>query len=279
MPGVFFAYIIAAMAKIIDIHTHAFPDALADRAMKTLAGEVEGIEYYLDGRVSSLLDSMNRAGIDISVVSSIATRPTQFEPILNWSQSIQSDRIISFPSVHPGDPDAIEHIRQIKASGFAGLKMHPYYQDFTLDDPELTDLFREIANQKLLLLMHTGFDIAFEYIDRAGPQRILNLLDQVPDLKLIITHMGGWQQWEDVTKLIIGKKIFLDISYSFDFLGHDQIREMILSHPEDYVLFGTDSPWADQSRDIEKVKQLNLPADNLEKLLGKNAEQLLRDCF
>ncbi len=268
--------IISDMAKIIDIHTHAFPDALADRAMKTLAGEVEWIEYYLDGRVSSLLDSMDRAGVDISVVSSIATKPSQFEPILNWSQSIQSDRIVPFPSVHPKDPNAIEHIRQVRASGFAGLKMHPYYQAFILDDPELTPLFREIADQKLLLLMHTGFDIAFEYIDRAGPQRILNLLDQVPNLKLIITHMGGWQQWEEVTKLVIGKKIFMDISYSFDFLGAESMREMILKHPDDYILFGTDSPWADQFRDIEKLKQLNVPPDKLEKILGANAELILK---
>ena len=61
------------MGGVIDFHTHAFPDALADRAMGQLQARA-GIRACLDGRVGSLLASMDRAGIDRSVVCCIATR-------------------------------------------------------------------------------------------------------------------------------------------------------------------------------------------------------------
>jgi hypothetical protein len=43
---------------------------------------------------------------------SIATKPSQFGPILEWPKKISSDRIVSFPSVHPADPDAAAKVRK-----------------------------------------------------------------------------------------------------------------------------------------------------------------------
>ena len=71
---------------------------------------------------------MDRSGIDQSVLCSIATRPEQFFPILEWSKAIRSDRIIPFPSLHPADPQLLEHLQVIHDEGFKGVKMHPYYQ-------------------------------------------------------------------------------------------------------------------------------------------------------
>lgn len=62
--------------RIIDMHTHAFPDAIADRAITQLCAE-GNVRACLDGRVSSLIASMDTAGIEKSVLCSIATRPRQ----------------------------------------------------------------------------------------------------------------------------------------------------------------------------------------------------------
>ena len=69
------------MAGTIDIHTHAFPDFIAKVAIPALERE-GGIKAYLDGTVAGLLASMDRSGIEQSVLCSIATRPEQFAPIL-----------------------------------------------------------------------------------------------------------------------------------------------------------------------------------------------------
>ncbi|MCX8069875.1 MAG: amidohydrolase, partial [Thermodesulfovibrionales bacterium] len=89
------------LPKIIDFHTHAFPDSLAKRAMDKL--QHGDIVAYLDGRLSSLIDSMNKVGIDKSVICNIATKSTQFDSILSWCKEIASERIIPLPSVHPKD--------------------------------------------------------------------------------------------------------------------------------------------------------------------------------
>lgn len=260
---------------IVDFHTHAFPDRIADRAMAALSAEVPGIAYYLDGRVSSLLDSMDRAGVDVSVVASIATRPEQVGPILDWSMSIASERLVPFASVHPKDPDAVDWVRRIAQAGLKGVKMHPYYQDFDLDADDMRGIWEAVAEQDLLLLMHTGYDIAFERVDKAGPGRIVNVLEQVPGLRLVTTHLGAWEQWDAVQTKLIGKKIPMDISYTRNFLGQERMREMIVRHPEDMVLFGTDSPWEDQAEAIRKVRQFNLNDDRMGRLLGNNAACLL----
>ena len=91
------------MKGIIDFHTHAFPDNLAERVVKMLAEE-GGIGAHFDGKVSSLLSSMDSCGIEKSVICNIATKPSQFDTILQWCKKISSERIIPFPCFHPYDP-------------------------------------------------------------------------------------------------------------------------------------------------------------------------------
>jgi hypothetical protein len=95
----------------VDFHVHAFPDSSSGRAVSRIRG-LTGIQAVLDGRVSSLIDSMNSAGIGTSVLLSIATKPSQFGSILEWSKEISSDRIVHFPSVHPADPGAAAKVRK-----------------------------------------------------------------------------------------------------------------------------------------------------------------------
>jgi hypothetical protein len=49
------------MEGIIDFHTHAFPDDLSGRVIKMLEDE-GGVKAQLDGRISSLLSSMDACG-------------------------------------------------------------------------------------------------------------------------------------------------------------------------------------------------------------------------
>ena len=274
------------MRKIIDFHTHAFPDALAEKAMAQLHSELHIELYtdlynrgdftsYLDGKLSSLLSSMDKAGIETSVLCCIATRPKQFEQILLWCKQIRSDRIVPMPSVHPDDPQAAEKIHQIAREGFKGVKFHPYYQDFDVDSARMNPIYEAIAANHLMIVMHTGFDIAFERVDRASPKRIVKVINRFPNLKFITTHMGAWYDWDAVETEILGKPIYMEMSVSRDFLGQQRFRQMLLKHPQDYLLFGTDSPWSDQSAEIEAIRRLNLPQAVLDGLFYKNAKRLL----
>ncbi len=262
------------MSGYIDFHTHAFPDSIAAMAIPAL--EKKGnVKAYLDGTVDGLLASMDQAGIERSVICSIATRPSQFQPIIEWSHSIRSRRIIPLPSVHPLDPDRDAHLETIRDQGFIGIKMHPYYQDFFIDDRELLPLYEKVRELDLLLVMHTGFDIGYPRVRRADPERILSLLQMAPGLKLITTHLGGWDEWEDVRRLLTGLPIYMEISFALDFLDQIRLRDLIVNHPPDHILFGSDSPWADQATTLKMLKKLDLDPELEQKICRDNALALL----
>jgi predicted TIM-barrel fold metal-dependent hydrolase len=260
---------------IIDVHTHAFPDRIAERAMATLEAEVEEVKAVLDGRLSSLLGSMDGAGIEISVLASIATKPSQFPSILEWSKEIRSARIVPFPSVHPEDPEAVVRVGQVADAGFRGMKLHPYYQQFTVDEPGLFGIYEEMASRGLVLLLHSGFDVAFPRDRIADAVRIRRVIDAVPELTVIAAHFGGWEDWDQVEAHLAGRDIYFDVSYSLGMISDEQARRILAKHPRDRVLFGTDSPWAGQAETVSWLHGLGLPEDREEAILSGNARRLL----
>ena len=83
-------------------------------------------------------------------------RPRQFGSILRWSTAVAGPRLFPFPSVHPAAPDPADEVRQIAAAGFLGVKLHPEYQDFHVDDPALALLYRALEQAGLIVLFHAG---------------------------------------------------------------------------------------------------------------------------
>jgi len=260
---------------IVDFHTHAFPDDLAAGAMRTLMAEVPGIKAYCDGTTGDLIRSMDRAGIARCLVCCIATRPTQFDSIVRWCHQIRSPRLVPLPSIHPDDPDILDRVRQVRASGFAGLKMHPYYQDFHVADDRMFPFYEEVSRLGLLLVMHAGFDIAYPRVKQADPESMLRVVETFPNLRLVVAHLGGWRQWEDVRRHLLGRPIHMELSFAMQDLAAPAAREILMNHPEEYLLFGTDSPWTDQSETLSLLRKLELPASRLDRILSRNAAELL----
>jgi hypothetical protein len=262
------------MPGIIDFHAHAFPDKVAAGAVPALAAAGK-VTPCLDGRIDSLLTDMARVGIEKSVLCSIATKPGQFEAILAWSKKIRSERIIPFPSFHPENPEASLNINRIRAEGFKGIKMHPYYQNFILDDERMFPLYEKISAAGLILVMHTGFDIGFPRELICDPPRIVRVIEKFPELKLVATHLGAWDMWTEVRNLLLGRPLYLDISFSLQFLAKEEARRMILAHPPERILFGTDSPWICQDEVIRQFRTLELEPELEERIFRRNALALL----
>ena len=260
---------------VIDVHTHAFPDEVAARAMPALEKEAEWAAYH-DGRVSSLLHSMDAAGVDVSVVCAIATKPGQAEGILRWCQSIRSERIVPFPSVHPDAPGATEWLGRIAEAGFRGIKLHPMYQDFAADEPKMNDIWGACAELGLVVQMHCGRDVAYPPDDDRGePARTRRVLEQFPNLEFLATHMGGWRMWTESEELLIGTDCYMETSFCLNELGPGRFVRMARAHGMERVVFGTDSPWAGQSEDLQKIAELPLTPEERDGILYVNAAELL----
>ena len=114
---------------IIDIHTHCFPDNLAPRAISTLANKAN-IQPYTDGTINGLKKSMKTAGINISFIQPIATKPEQTTGINKWAIESQDENIRFFGTLHPDFPYWKDEIKVLAQAGIKGIKFHPDYQNF-----------------------------------------------------------------------------------------------------------------------------------------------------
>jgi hypothetical protein len=259
----------------IDFHAHAFPDEIAERAMDKLQAGSR-ISAAGDGTVEGLVASMDAADVDVSVVCAIATRPGQARGIRKWCKKIRGDRIEPMPSLHPDDRKPGKLIEQFAADGFVGVKLHPHYQGFAADEQRMDDIYRALADTGLLLAVHCGLDFAFpDDDDRGGPVRWARVLDRIDGLRCVLTHMGGYRNWDDVERLILGREVYIETSFSLPELGPQRATEMIRRHGPEKVLFGTDWPWRDQAEELRHLASLELTDLERSAVAVSNAGRLL----
>ena len=274
---------------IIDFHTHSFPDELADRAVGRLA-QSGGIPNYLDGRVSSIRQSMKKAGIDYSILLPVATKPSQHQTIneiaINTNETYMESGIISFGAIHPDNDNYSDILKKLAKRNVPGIKLHPVFQRTNIDDTRYLNIISCAFDNDLIVSIHCGMDISFPGCDEAGVERIANMIHQVEPRKLILAHMGGWGMYNEVCEKLIGTPgVWLDTAFvlknspDFYFLKKQKFVEMVRAHGSDHILFGTDSPWSDQSEALRLIRESGLNNEELDMILGENARQLLDTFF
>ena len=124
-------------SRIIDFHTHTFSDKIASRAVDQLRRSANTLNY-LDGTDTSLSVSMKENGIECSVVLPVATRPGQAQAInaasVQKNQRVEQTGLLFFAAIHPADENIPAMLSEIKAAGFLGIKLHPLFQDESIDE-------------------------------------------------------------------------------------------------------------------------------------------------
>lgn len=259
---------------MIDCHMHAFPDFLAERTMKTLS-QTSGMQPQTDGTYGDTLRKMKEWGVSHGVLLHIATRPGQQKKVNNWAAEIQNDHFIGFGSVHPDDPEAIEELHRIKALGLRGVKLHPDYQHFFVDEERVFPLYETIAMLGLPLVFHTGFDPYSPDEVHASPQKIARVADLFPDLTIICAHMGGYLMADEAEQYLVGKKVYLDTSMAATFLEPDRFERMCRKHGIDRILFGSDCPWSTPAAEQAFIEKCHFTSTEKAYIFEQNAKALL----
>jgi hypothetical protein len=262
--------------RIIDFHTHIFPDHLAERAMKTLSETSGNMPHFHDGTKSGLLASMDAAGIDQSVLLPVATRPEQVRSINASCADLFSKRTVPFGTLHPRAEDPEAEILFLKSLDVKGIKLHPEYQDFQVDEPRYFPMYEQLSAAGLIVVFHAGHDPGpFEHSDHALPPALKKVHERFPRLCMVAAHMGGWRVWEEVESLLAGTDIRFDTSAVQGELPDAAFLRLLRKHGVERVLFGTDSPWFDQSAMVRWIDALPLTTGEKERLFFRNAEEVL----
>ncbi|MBP3319764.1 MAG: amidohydrolase family protein [Ruminiclostridium sp.] len=279
---------------IIDIHTHTFPDRIAPAALQKLQS-ASRTKPFSDGTVPGLSASMSRGGIDMSVVLPVATDPRQVSRVNDNAAIINSEcsktGIFSFGCIHPDCENWYDELERVSVMGLKGIKLHPAYQTTFFDDPKYLRILNRCGQLGLVVSTHAGIDIGLPQPVYCTPQRILNALKQVGPVTLILAHVGGWRQWDEVEQLLGDAPVWFDTAYSLGpitplneqdyppeeraMLSDAQFVRMVKSFGVHRFLFGSDSPWNDQRSDVQHIRSLPLTGGEQTAILGENARKLL----
>lgn len=256
---------------LIDFHTHCYKDELATRAIEF--GRKNGITPHFDGTILGLKNFMKAKKIDYAVVLNIANKPEHTINVNNWAiECSRQERIISFGSVHPFYKDYKDEIKRLYEAGIKGLKFHPNYQHYEVNDKSIYPVYEEAAKYGMVMLFHVGLDkMPGEY---GISPKFGQLIDDLKYDKIVGAHLGGCLTFDAAAEFVWGKNVYIDVSLSFRFLTPQLKEKLKQTHDISKILYGSDAPWATIEEDLKQINEL-FDKQEQEQIYYKNACRLL----
>ena len=253
--------------EIINAHAHIYPEKIAAKATDAIG------EFYNEkmenptGTAQRLLEDGLRAGITRHVVHSVATTAHQVRSINEFikRETEAHPEFIGFITLHPdlSEEEVEREVALAQENGMHGIKLHPDFQKFNIDDPSAEKFYRA-AGDKLPILFHTGDD----RYDYSKPYRLVNMAKKYPNVTFIAAHFGGYRCWEDASLYRGLDNVYFDTCSSLPFIDAKRARELIDLLGADRFFFATDFPMWDSVGELERFLAIPLSDTEREAILG-----------
>ncbi|MTJ91612.1 MAG: amidohydrolase family protein [Desulfovibrio sp.] len=262
----------------IDIHTHAFHPKIAHKAVDHL-NSFYSLTCSGDGTIANLLEREKEARLEKCVVLCAATAPAQVIPANSYAISLQRehpDQVIAFGTVHPGYENWEGELARLKAAGIRGIKLHPDFQSFWLDDPRLLPIF-EAAQNDFVFEIHIG-DRTTPDKNPSCPYKLASILRQFPGIRVIAAHFGGYRMWNHALEVFAGnhfENLWFDTSSTTPFATPELAHKLLNAFPRERILFGTDWPLYDPVEELARLQALGGLSDSEMEVIMSNASALL----
>lgn len=258
---------------IIDIHAHIYPEKIAEKATAAVSSFYEDAPMAYKGVSERLIESGSKIGVEKYIVHSVSTKPEQVESINNFilGEMDKHKEFIGFGTMHQDYKNFEQELKRIKQLGLVGLKLHPDFQKFQADCPQMDAVYEVLTELKMPVLFHAG-DCRYDF---SGPRRILNVLKKHPKLTIIAAHFGGYTEWDKSLEVLAGNNLYFDTSSSLWKLPIEKANAIIKKHGVDKMLFGSDFPMWNHEDELKRFNQLDLSESDKEAVLYNNAKRLL----
>ncbi len=261
--------------EIINAHAHIYPVKIAEKATNAI-GEFYGINMDISaGTADDLIQDGKSAGISSFLVHSVATTAHQVGSINRFikSEIDTHSQFIGFITLHPDmtEQEISNEINWAVQNGFKGIKLHPDFQKFYIDNERVEKLYCA-ASGKLPILMHMGDD----RYDFSRPVRLVKMAKKYPDVTFIAAHFGGYRCWNEVSVYRGLKNVYFDTSSSLSFISPKRAKEIIDMLGAEKFFFGTDFPMWSATKELDRFLQIPLSEKERRMILAENVKKLLK---
>jgi len=275
---------------IIDFHTHVFPPQIKKKRNQYIDSDPCFAVLYSPkeaklATVDELIDSMDKEGIDISVIVNIGwtthelcveTNDYILESIARYPK-----RLIGFGSIQPNSFDAaVAEIERCAKGGIRGIgEIRPDMQLFELNDEIMLPIIETLRKHQLILLTHASEPVGHHYPGKGAitPEMLYPFITAFPDLTIVCAHWGGglpfYALMPEVKKAM--KNVFFDTAASPYLYSPEIYQQVIQLVGADKILFGSDYPLLAQGRLLKEINSLDLAQETKSLILGGNARNLL----
>lgn len=253
---------------LVNAHAHIFPQKIAEKAALAI-GAFYDAEMSFPGLSEKLLADGEKIGVDRYLVCSSATTGDQVAHINDFiaAECAKHPAFYGFGTLHPDFPEPEAELERVVSLGLHGIKLHPDFQRFPIDDPRMIPLYRKMTELGLPVLFHTG-DRRYHY---SNPILLRHVCDQVDGFRCIAAHFGGYSEWENVPEALAGVPgVYYDTSSTLFELPVSRAVELIEQLGAENFFFGTDFPMWDHEGELKRFRSMQLKPETEKAILGEN---------
>ncbi len=266
--------------KILDMHTHTYPEAIADKACINL-GNFYNFKVWGKGTYADLEAQAKECGVVGFLLFSVATNPHQVQKVndsiahlteLSVSHGFET---IGFMGMHQDYPDFKSEIDRCEAMGLKGVKIHPDIQEVDIDDPKMLELC-SIIEGRMPLFLHIGDDRPqYRYSE---PKRLAKVMDMFPKLTVVAAHLGGYKAWHEAEESLFGRdNLWYDCSSALWAMTPEEAERIIRGCGIDRVMFATDYPVMNLQAYIDLFLKINFTEEERRMIFYDNAKRFISE--
>jgi predicted TIM-barrel fold metal-dependent hydrolase len=256
---------------LIDTHAHIYPDDVADKVIGSIE-KFYGVARTHNATYEELIESLDRGGFDKAVVLPIATKPEHVK-LNDWYAELgqRSERIIPFGGIHPdNDPSELD---RFPALGLKGLKIQPNALRVFPADERMMRIYEKAIANDLIVTFHAGDEESGFRGEFSRPKDFVPVLEKYPEMRTVLSHLGGYQTWEDLDLVLGYPNVWYDTAHVPGNLADEEIRALVKRIGLDRVVFGSDYPFADHEAELEAARRVF--GRDTETVVSHNPQRLL----
>lgn len=253
---------------IIDAHVHIHPDP-------------KGFGEKYDASLDTLINLLDKSPVDKAVLLPIYPRVTN--SFIAEACQKYPDKFIGFASVDPlGGKESIEKLEEdVFQYNLKGLKIHPRFQNFALDDPNIIPVLQKAAALDLAIIIDV-FPIGVG-LEKSFPLLIDRIATTLPKAKIIMAHFGGYRLWDALFVAKAHANVFVDLSYTLLYFRGSSLEKdlefAIKKLGSHRCIYGSDHPemgiGKTFSASLEVLNHYRLSSTDMDNILGGTISSLI----